>query len=64
MIGPKVIRETENYRVIERIGKPGEYLLQKKTGCWRAYGEYRRAGSAIKKMEQLEQNIKEWRNQK
>lgn len=58
MIGPKVIKQTENYRVIERIGKPGEYLLQQHAGCWRAYKEYRSAGAAIRKMEKLEQSRK------
>ena len=57
MIGPKVIKQTENYRVIERTGRPGEYLLQQKCGIWRAYGEYKRVSAAVKKMEQLESYI-------
>lgn len=54
MIGPKVIKQSENYRVIESIGKPGTYKLQQNCGIWRCYGEYKRVSAAIKKMEQLE----------
>lgn len=53
MIGPKVIKQSENYRVIESIGKPGTYKLQQNCGIWRCYGEYKRVSAAIKKMEQL-----------
>lgn len=56
MMGPKVIKQTENYRVIERTGRPGEYLLQYKAGIWRAYKEYKRPGAAIRKMDELEQS--------
>ena len=55
MIGPKVIKEGENYRVIERTGTAGEYRLQQKAGIWRTIGDYRNAGSAIRKMDKLEQ---------
>lgn len=57
MIGPKVIKQTENYRVIERVGRPG-YLLQQNTGIWRAYKEYKTPGPATRKMDELEQNRK------
>ena len=39
MIGPKVIKESENYRVIERTGAHNEYRLQQHTGIWRVIGE-------------------------
>lgn len=55
MIGPKVIKESENYRVIERTGAPGEYRLQQHAGIWRTIKDYRNAGSAIKRMEKLEE---------
>lgn len=58
MMGPKVIKETENYRVIERTGTPGEYRLQQHTGIWRVIGEYKSASAAIRKMEKLEQTWK------
>ena len=54
MIGPKVLMESENYRVIERVGEPGRYLVQQKVGIWRAVREYGRANNAIKKAEMLE----------
>lgn len=57
MIGPKVIKQTENYRVIERVGRPG-YLLQQNTGIWRAYKEYKTPGPAIRKMDELERSRK------
>lgn len=58
MIGPKVIKQTENYRVIERSGKPGEYLLQQKAGIWKAYREYKKPGAAIRKMDELEKKVR------
>ena len=57
MNGPKVIKQTENYRVIERVGRPG-YLLQQRAGIWKAYQEYKTPGGAIRKMEKLEQSRK------
>ena len=48
----KTIRETENYRVIERHGT---YKLQyNANGCWRIYGEYKQQKAAIRNLERLE----------
>ena len=58
MIGPKVIKQSENYRVIERTGETGKYILQRKCGIWRYYGEYKRQSAAVRKMEQLEADTK------
>jgi len=55
MTSPKVIKETENYRVIERVGNSGRYLLQRRNGIWRAIQEYKSASAAIRKMDNLEQ---------
>lgn len=51
MIGPRVIKETENYRVIE---SRGTYKVQQNCGAWRTYGEYKTERGALKLLERLE----------
>lgn len=58
MIGPRVIKETENYRVIERTGEPGTYRLQQHCGIWKFIAEYKSEKAAIRKLDQLESNRK------